>query len=192
MTHRVCPWWLGYLLVSPLRRLIEGPARILTPHVGAGMTVLEPGPGMGFFTLDLIRLVGKTGRVIAVDLQPLMLQGLRRRAAKAGLLEHLDTRLAQPNSLGVGDLKGQVDFVFAFHVVHKLPDSAAFFVEAMEALKPAGTLLLVEPAGHVPLVQFEEELKAASAAGLIATGRPTIRRSRAVLLAKAAQNGLGR
>jgi tRNA A58 N-methylase Trm61 len=34
------------------------------------MTVLEPGPGMGFFTLDRARLVGLTGRVVAIELQP--------------------------------------------------------------------------------------------------------------------------
>ena len=187
MSQHICPWWLGYLLVSPLRRLIEAPTGILAPHVGEGMTVLEPGPGMGFFTLDLIRMVGDTGRVIVVELQPRMLQALQRRAAKAGLSDRLDARLAQPNSLGVRDLKGQVDFVFAFHVVHELPDAAAFFAEAFEALKPTGTLLLAEPAGHVALAQYESELQAASAAGLTVKGHPTIRRSRAALLAKSAQ-----
>ena len=49
--HRVCPWWLGYLLASPLRRILIPPAKVLAGHVRAGMTVLEPGPGMGFFTL---------------------------------------------------------------------------------------------------------------------------------------------
>jgi SAM-dependent methyltransferase len=189
MARHVCPWWLGYLLVSPLRRLLEGPAKVLTPYVGDGMTVLEPGPGMGFFTLDLVRLAGNTGRVIAVELQPKMLQGLRRRAARAGLLERIDTRLAQPNSLGVADLKGQVDFAFAFHMVHELPDVAAFFAEVVNTLTPTGTLLLVEPAGHVPLTQFEQELKAASAAGLTVMARPLIRRSRAALLAKGAHAG---
>ena len=74
MAHRVCPWWLGYLLASPLRRLMYDPARILTPHVREGMTVLEPGPAMGFFTLELARRVGPAGRVVAVDIQEKMLR----------------------------------------------------------------------------------------------------------------------
>lgn len=186
MAHHVCPWWLGYLLVSPLRRLLEGPAKILGPFVRDGMTVLEPGPGMGFFTLDLARMVGDTGRVVAVDLQPRMLAGLKRRAAKAGLLARIDARLAQPDRLGVADLAGRADFVFAFHVVHELPSAEAFFAEAAEVLKPQGILLLVEPAGHVPLAQFEQEVGAAVAAGLTVTARPEIRRSRAVLMSKLA------
>ena len=44
--HRVCPWWMGYLLASPVRQLVHRPAEILAAHVGPGMTVLEPGPGM--------------------------------------------------------------------------------------------------------------------------------------------------
>jgi len=50
------------------------------------MTVLEPGPGMGFFTIPPARLVGASGRVVAVDLQRKMIAGLKLRAAKAGAL----------------------------------------------------------------------------------------------------------
>jgi hypothetical protein len=51
MAHRACPWCIGYLLASPLRRSVgQDPVKILFPYVGEGMTLLEPGPGMGFFT----------------------------------------------------------------------------------------------------------------------------------------------
>jgi predicted O-methyltransferase YrrM len=60
--------------------------------------VLEPGPGMGSFTLELARRVGPNGRVIAVDVQPRMIAGLKRRLAKAGLLERVDARIAPPDS----------------------------------------------------------------------------------------------
>jgi SAM-dependent methyltransferase len=89
MSTHTCPWWLGCLLVTPLRRLKENPARILAPYLRPGMIVLEPGPAMGFFTLELARLVGPGGRVVAVDLQEKMLAALRRRAQKAGLAEPL-------------------------------------------------------------------------------------------------------
>jgi hypothetical protein len=51
MEERVCPWWLGYLLASPVRRLSQDPGAILAPYVREGATVLAPGPGMGFLTL---------------------------------------------------------------------------------------------------------------------------------------------
>src|SRR6185437_6655390 len=74
--HNRCPWWVGDFLASPIRRRLHDSARILSSYVRTGMTVLEPGPGMGFFTLEIARLVGPTGRVIAVDVEPRMNQGV--------------------------------------------------------------------------------------------------------------------
>jgi SAM-dependent methyltransferase len=183
MSERVCPWWLGYFLASPLRRLLLDPHQFLVPYVREGMTVLEPGPGMGFFTVELARLVG-TGRVIALDIQPKMIEGLKRRVAKAGLLDRVDARVAPKDSLGLNDLNGKVDFTLAFAMVHEMPDSARFFAEAAQAAKPGAPLLLVEPAGHVSPARFDAELQAAAKAGFAVVDRPTVRRSRAALLRK--------
>ena len=90
MADRVCPHWVGYLLINPLRKLFENPNKILGPFVQEGMIVLEPGCGMGYFTLPLARMVGPKGRIVAVDIQPKMLSGLRRRAQKAGLLSRIE------------------------------------------------------------------------------------------------------
>jgi ubiquinone/menaquinone biosynthesis C-methylase UbiE len=182
--HRVCPWWLGYLLASPLRRLVFSPEKFLAPYVQPGMTVLEPGPGMGFFTLELARRVGPSGRVIAVDIQARMLNRLKRRAAKAGVLDRIDARLARADSLGVGDLAGCVDFTLAFAVVHEMPSAAQFFTEVTQASKPGAYLLVAEPSGHVNKDLFGAELDAARRAGLLMVGPIAVKRSRAVLLRK--------
>ncbi len=185
MSKRVCPWWLGYLLASPLRRLIgDDPQTLLRPYVRGGETVLEPGPGMGFFTLELARLVAPSGRVIAVDVQPKMLNGLKRRAEKAGVLERIDCRLASTESLGLADVAGKVDFTLAFAVVHEMPSAVAFFEQAAAASKAGAHLLLAEPAGHVTAKEFEDELAAASGAGFAVVERPSVRRSRSALLRK--------
>src|SRR5271166_5771895 len=101
MAQHVCPVWAGYLLASPIRRLMLNPRDFLGPYVRSGMTVLEPGPGMGFFTLPLAQLIGERGKVIAVDIQLRMLNTLRRRAAKAGLAQRIRAREALPDSLGI-------------------------------------------------------------------------------------------
>ncbi|MBZ5584450.1 MAG: class I SAM-dependent methyltransferase [Acidobacteriia bacterium] len=180
----VCPWWIGYVLVCPARRWLNDPAKLLAPYLREGMTVLEPGPGMGFFTLELARLAGPSGRVIAVDIQPKMVAGLRRRAGKAGLAERIDARLARPGSLGLAGLENTVDFALAFAVVHEFPDAGPFFAEVAPALKPGGALLFAEPSGHVTQPQFEAELAAAAAAGFLLETRPAIRRNHAALLRK--------
>src|SRR5664279_2502385 len=184
MGHRICPWWLGYVLASPLRRLLQDPAAIIKPYVREGMTVLEPGPGMGFFTLEMARQAGPSGRVVAVDVQPRMIAGLKRRLAKAGLLERTDTHLASSDSLGLQDLRGNVDFVLAMAVVQEMPSSSRFFAEVAQAMKPGATLLLAEPSGHVKKDAFETELQDAAVAGLEVAGRPVIARSQAALLKK--------
>jgi len=185
MAHRVCPWWIGYLLASPIRKWMgQDPDTILSPYVREGMAVLEPGPGMGFFTVPLGRLVGSSGRVIAVDIQPKMIAGLKRRAAKANLLDRIDARVSSAETMGIGDLQHSVDFVLAFAMVHELPDAAKFFAEAAQALKPGGTLLLAEPRGHVADKAFDRELAAAAAVGLAPTRKPVISRSHAALLTK--------
>jgi ubiquinone/menaquinone biosynthesis C-methylase UbiE len=156
--------------------------RILRPFVEEGMTVLEPGCGMGFFTLDLARLAGCTGRVVAVDLQPRMLAGLARRARGAGLTDRIDARLATLQSLGIDDLGGSVDFVVAFAVVHELPDQVRFFADMYAALKPGGRMLVAEPRGHVSDADFASTIECATRAGLAASAGPPIRRSRTVVL----------
>ena len=114
--HRVCPWWFGYLLLGPIRRLRHDPSTILAPYVREGMTVLEPGPEMGFFTLELARRVGPTGRVIAVDVQPKMIERLKRRAANGNLAERIDARVTRADSMGL-DILDSIDFILAFAAV---------------------------------------------------------------------------
>ena len=184
MGERVCPWWIGYLLASPLRRLLHNERKVLAPYIHPGMTVLEPGPGMGFFTLELARLVGPSGRVIAVDIQPKMIAGLKRRAAKAHLLDRIDARVASPESLGISDLAGAVDFTLAFAMVHEMPAAGPFFAQAAAVSKPGARLLLVEPAGHVKNDRFDHELQAAVHAGFAVVERPAVSHSHAALLEK--------
>lgn len=165
MAKHICPFWLGYLLLNPLRKLIENPDKLLGPFVHPGMTVLEPGCAMGYFTLPLARMVGPTGRVIAVDIQPGMLAVLARRARKAGLSDRIEIRTASTEGLGVEELDHSVDFAAALHVVHEVPNPGAFFDEVRQALKPGGRLLVIEPKGHVSLEAFNQTVTLAEHAG---------------------------
>lgn len=175
---------MGPLMASPIRRWFQNPDEILRPYIREGMTVLEPGPGMGFYTLPLARLVGETGKVIAVDVQPRMLAGLRRRAARAGLLSRIDVRQGCCDSMCVEDLRGTVDLVVAIAVVHEMPSEEAFFRQAAEVLKEGGSLLLMEPRGHVKPAKFSHEMDAAGKAGLQKAQRVIGGRSLVVLFAK--------
>jgi SAM-dependent methyltransferase len=150
------------------------------------MTVLEPGPGMGFFTLELARLVGASGRIVAVDIQPRMIAGLQRRARKAGLTNRIDARVVPPTSIGLDDEASAIDFAFVFAVLHEMPAAGPFFAQAARVLRPGAALLLAEPTGHVDEAEFEDELAAAAQAGLTLMSNPAIEKCRTALLRKAA------
>ena len=183
--HGVCPVWVGYLLASPIRGLLQNPQKILAPHVRSGMRVLEVGPAMGFFTLPLARLVGPSGRVICVEIQERMLGGLMRRARRAGLAERIEARGCDAESLRVSDLAHSIDFALVFAVVHEVGNAARFFEEVQSVLKPGGRVLFAEPKGHVPEQDFQESLAAARQGGLHEIESLKIARSRARLLERA-------
>ena len=182
MAEHVCPWWVGYLLVSPLRRLSQNPRKILAPYIEPGTVVLDVGCAMGFFSLDMAKMVGPEGKVVCVDLQPRMIQALVRRATKAGVIDRIDHRVCDRNGLGLEELGERVDFALAYAVVHEVPDTAAFFEQIHAALRPGGTCLVAEPRGHVSEKQFDETLAIAKKTGLEVIGRPEVGRSRAALL----------
>ncbi|HUB52916.1 MAG TPA: class I SAM-dependent methyltransferase [Terracidiphilus sp.] len=183
--NHVCPWWLGYTFLGPIRTWLTGkPEELFADYVKDGMTVLEPGPAMGFFTLPLAKMVGPKGRVIAVDIQRKMLEVLERRARKAGLQDRIETRLVKADRMGLDDLNGKVDFVLAFAMVHEVPSAADFFGRMSTVLKPQRFLYFAEPTGHVSEAKFALELDAAGAAGFESVGRPKVRRSHAVVMRK--------
>jgi ubiquinone/menaquinone biosynthesis C-methylase UbiE len=184
MAERVCPWWVGYLLVSPVRRWFDKPEEVLGPHLESGATALDVGCAMGYFSLPLAELVGPDGRVVCVDLQERMIQSLRKRAARAGVSDRIETRVCSAKSLGIRDLEGKVDFALAYAVVHEVRDADAFLAEIQHVLVPGGRLLIAEPKGHVSGEALEETVASARKAGLSVIEHPDIKRSRAVLLGK--------
>jgi len=185
VAKRRCPFWVGYLLLLPFRKLRQHPLKILGPHVRARMKVLDAGCAMGFFSLPMARMVGAEGRVFCVDVQPRMLSVLRRRARRAGLADRMELRTCPPESLGLEDLRGSLDFVLAFAVVHEVPDPFRMFSEILPALAPAGSVLLAEPKGHVPEPEFETIVREARRAGFSVLDSPRIGSSRAVLMGRA-------
>jgi ubiquinone/menaquinone biosynthesis C-methylase UbiE len=184
MPDHVCPWWIGWALASPLRKVFYNPHAILEPYVRQGMIVLEPGPGMGFFTFELIQLVGNSGKVVVSDIQLQMLDRLRRRVQKHGLTSRIDLRLADDTGMHLDDLKGKVDFVLAFAMVHEVVEKTAFFKELLATLASKGKLLISEPAWHVKAADFEQTLEAARTVGLKVEAKPTIKTNHSAILSK--------
>lgn len=191
MAHAVFPWWLGRLLLNPVRRWLQDPRRILAPFVEKGMRVLELGPGPGFFTLELAERVGEKGKVFAVDIQEQMIRGLCRRVEKAGLIARVDPRVCNEQTLGVSDLAGSIDFALVFAVLHETPDPERVLLEIRETLVPEGLLLLAEPKGHVRIQQFRRLVESAERNGFQLEDFPNIPRCHAVRFSWRGGGGTG-
>jgi len=184
MAKRLCPVWVGYLLINPLRTLMQNPEKILGPYVAAGMKILDIGCGMGFFSLPLARIVSSHGKVVCVDVQEKMLKTLKKRAEKAGLTDRIETRVCHRDSLDLDDFNEEIDFVLAFAVIHEVSYVHRFFSDVCKVLKPTGKFLIVEPKGHVSGKDFEKTISIAKRRGFILSKYPKVWRSRTVLLEK--------
>jgi ubiquinone/menaquinone biosynthesis C-methylase UbiE len=124
-------------------------------------------------------MVGKSGRVIAADLQEGMLQKVRDKIQGTELEERITLHKSDENKIGVSE---KVDFVLAFYVVHELPDQKEFFEELKSILKPEGQALIIEPPFRVSKAAFKETIKKAKDAGFTSAKGPKVFLSKTAIL----------
>lgn len=179
--NRVCPVTLAGSLDNRIRRWVQDPRKILGPYVKEGMTVLDFGCGPGFFSIDLARMVGKSGRVIAADLQEGMLQKLRKKIQGTELEGRITLHKCEKNKIG---LLEEVDFVLAFYLLHEIPNQETFFNEIESILKPNGQVFIAEPPFHVSKKAFEKTIRKANDAGLSVADRPKLFLNKTMVLQK--------
>ena len=185
MSTRVCPVWIGYLLASPLRRLFHNPDTILGPLLQPGMTVLDVGSAMGFFSIPAAKMVGPNGKVICVDCQPKMLATLEKRARRAGVRSQIESHACTTTSLEVDALRETVDVALAIAMVHESPDPTTLLKEIASTLKPKGTVLIAEPKGHVTPSQIDQTVTIAQSLGLTVIDRPVVKKTASFVMQRA-------
>lgn len=179
MAH-VCPWWFTPVFDNPLRRLIQPPGKTLESVVRRGQRVLDLGCGMGFFALEAARRVGPDGRVIAVDIQQESLDRLKRRAARVGLGDRIETSRQDATDLS---LEGPVDAAYAIWSLHEMNGVAGVADRVARLLPTGGRMLIVEPLLHVSGRRFESIREAFMAAGFVPGARVSGGLSRGLVLA---------
>lgn len=109
--------------------------------VDAGQTVCDLGCGNGFYTLKLAKRVGPQGRVLAVDIQPEMLDLLAKRAESRGVtnIEPIEGAIDDPRLPA-----GAVDLVLLVDVYHEFSHPPEMLAAIRASLKPKGRVALVE------------------------------------------------
>lgn len=177
----VCPVALSGSLDNRIRRWLQNPRKILAPYVREGMTVLDMGCGPGFFTIEMAEMVGRSGKVIAADMQEGMLRKVKDKVAGTELDGRIQLHKCEEQRIGVTQT---VDFVLLFYMVHEVPDKRHFFKEIHSLLKPGGKVLIVEPPVHVSKSAFEETVSIAADAGFAIAESPKMGFSRGVVMKK--------
>lgn len=152
MSYHGIPW-----LNRPERIQEENPEEMLEQlDVKPGMTVCDMGCGDGYYTIELAKRVGPTGKVIAVDIQPEMLQELSRRCER-GNLKNVDMVLGLPHDPKLP--VGQVDLILMVDVYHEFSNPVEMLNAMRKSLKPNGRIALVEFRGEDPQVPIKPEHK---------------------------------
>jgi ubiquinone/menaquinone biosynthesis C-methylase UbiE len=175
----VCPAEFAGSLDNSVRKLVHKPHRILEAYIRKGMTVLDLGCGPGFFTIDMARLVGETGRVIAADLQYGMLDKVAAKISGTELEQRIELHKCQEDTISISQ---KVDFILAFWMVHEVPDKQRLFEEMKSILNPGGRIWIIEPKIHVTERSFKKMIELLAPAGLVILEKPRIWLSRSVLL----------
>ncbi|MBI1939256.1 MAG: class I SAM-dependent methyltransferase [Ignavibacteriales bacterium] len=180
--NRVCPVELSGSLDNKFRRWIQNPKKILAPYIKEGMKALDIGCGPGFFSIEMAKLAGQNGKVIAADLQEGMLQKIRTKI-RGTLLEQIITLVkCEQNKINVLE---KVDFILAFYMIHEVPDKENLFRELKNILSENGKMLIVEPPFHVSKKEFESTLNIAKAAGFKVNAVPKLFLNQTVILTNA-------
>ncbi len=104
-----------------------------------GDVVLDLGSGAGFDAFLAARKVGKTGRVIGVDMTPEMLERARANAKQGGF-DNVEFRLGEIENLPVED--SEIDVIISNCVINLSPDKEVVFKEAFRVLKSGGRLMV--------------------------------------------------
>lgn len=136
---------------------------------------------MGYLTIPTAKLLGEKGKVVAVDLQQRMLDGLWRRAQKAEVQERIVLHQADQGIIGI---EGGFDLVLAFWMVHEVHDQKSFLGQIWNLLKPGGKLLVAEPYLHVPCKEFLQTEKILEEIGFTFIDEPEIGFSRTLVVGR--------
>jgi len=134
-----------HILASEFRRKLQPEEKIVERSgIKAGMSVLELGCGLGVYSLGLARAVGNKGKLYALDMQPAMIERLRRRLEKPEYTEFTNIETMLANGYELPFTNGSIDSVVMVAVLPEIPDKDRALKEIRRLLKPGGILAISE------------------------------------------------
>lgn len=137
MGHQAAGW-----LERPEREKEEDPAKLIKAlDVKPGMAIADVGAGSGYHTFRLSPLVGKKGKIVAVDIQQQMLDLMKKKAEKEKIT---NIELVKGTETDPKLTKDSLDLILLVDVYHEFSHPYEMAAKMVEALKPGGRIAFVE------------------------------------------------
>lgn len=141
-------------LDRPQREEEEHPAKVLDSlDIRPGDVVADLGAGSGYFTFRMAPKVGKTGKVLAVEIQDAMLNTLQARAAA---MKATNVEVVRGTEIDPHLPVNSINLVLLVDVYHEMSYPFEVMTRVREALKPGGRVVFVEYRKEDPAVRIKE------------------------------------
>lgn len=178
--EHTCPWWFCFTFDNPARGLLQNPFRILQNYVKKNDTILDIGPGMGYFTFPMSQMAGENGKVVALDIQEGMLKRLGKKVLNKGI-ENIKIHLYDGVKFNLNE---KFDFVLLFWMFHEVKNKPEFINEIRSLMKDSAQMFIAEPKIHVDKKRFDASVNLLISEGFEIIEEPRVSLSRAVVLRK--------
>jgi predicted methyltransferase len=140
-------------LTRPDRDAEEQPDRVVRElGIAPGSIVADLGAGVGYFTWRMARAVGDEGKVIAVDIQPGMLERLKQNLAERDI-HNVEMVLGTEDDPRLPN--DQVDLVLLVDVYHELQQPELTMEHVRQSLKPGGRVVFIEYRKEDPSIPIQ-------------------------------------
>ena len=136
---------MGKYLDSDYRRIIQPPNKLIDRSgIKEGMCVLEAGCGSGAFTDYVARALGDGGYVFALDIQPEMLEQLKKKLMRFENRDITNVFLIDGDVRNMPFKDNHFDLVYMIAVLQEIPEIHKALIEIKRVLKPNGILAITE------------------------------------------------
>lgn len=142
-----CPKEIGdrsfpaFVMDNFIRRMFLSPEKLVSKYVTPATIVADLGCGSGYFTLPMAKIIGSSGKVYAVDFDPKAIEHLKKKAAKHGYENVIETHVSSAAEVDFLE-SGSVDFVFAHGLLCCMRDHPGAVRQMNRILKPDGRAYL--------------------------------------------------